>query len=495
MSSRRNFIKLSGIASAGAMAVPSLFFSSCRKMDMMTAGAIYVIDGNFDVELPIPEIIDATSGKGLTAQLASANIIKNKITPVWGYYNGILGPTLIAKKGDIVNIPLVNNLPEETNIHWHGLMTPANMDGYPTDVVASGSSFAYSFEITQRAGTYWYHPHPDGKTASQVYQGLAGMFIVNDDDESLLNLPDGDYEIPLVIQDKRLYADFSINYSPTMGEVMTGYMGQYILVNGVYSPYINISTRWYRFRVLNGSNARLYNLALSNNASFYVIGADGGLLTSPESVNSLMLAPGERADLLIDFSSYNINDEIYLKSLEFDAENIQGYQSFNIIKLVIKTDETDSFSLPSSLSNIETIDTAISTYNRQFIIDDMGSMMGMGGMGMMGSHTINGKTFDADRIDATVTSGSTEIWIIDNSDGDEIHPFHVHGLLFQLLERTGGRGALIATEKGWKDTVLLMPKEKVKIIMTFPQNKGKFLLHCHNLEHEDDGMMLNFEII
>ncbi len=486
------------MASAAAMVAPSVF-SSCKKMDMMDASAVSVVEGNFDVALPIPEVINATSGTALNAQITTAKIIKDKTSTVWGYHNGILGPTLLANKGDVVTIPLKNDLPEETNIHWHGLMTPANMDGYPNDVVSAASSFTYSFSINQRAGAYWYHPHPDGKTASQVYKGLAGMFIVNDSEEQSLNLPNGDYEIPLVIQDKRLYADYSINYSPNQQEVMSGYMGQYILVNGIYSPYVNVATRWYRFRVLNGSNARVYNLALSDNVPFYVIGADGGLLASPESATSLMLAPGERADLLIDFSSYTIGENIYLKSLAFDAENVQGTQAFNIVKFVINKQEADPFVLPSSLSNVELIDPLLSTYNRQFILNGMdsmggGVMGGMSGMGMSGMHTINGKTFDINRIDATVSAGSTETWIIDNSEGDEIHPFHVHGLLFQVLERSGGRESLIATEKTWKDTVLLMPKEKVKIILTFPNNKGLFLLHCHNLEHEDDGMMLNFEI-
>lgn len=492
---RRDFIRLTGIGSVAVFITPSFFISGCRKENMMDmAGSIKIMEGDFSAPLAIPQTVLANGSPVLNAQITRASIIKGKTTKVFGYHPSILGTTLKINNGETTNIFFSNSLAEETNIHWHGLLVPANMDGHPENIVQAGSSFNYNFNINQRAGTYWYHPHPHGKTAHQVFMGLAGFFIVNDAEETALNLPSGNYELSLAIQDKRIYSDYSLNYSPTSGEVMTGYLGQYVCVNGIYSPYHNVATRWYRVRVLNGSTARAYNLALSNNANFYVIGSDAGLIASSQSVNNLLLAPGERADLLIDFSTYSVGTEMFLQSNSFNGGVAQGSDSFKIMKFIIDRQETDTFTLPSSLSVITPIPATSSSFNRNF---EIGAMEGPhSGMNMSGGmHKINGKSYDMNRIDASVNAGATEIWTFDNSRGDEIHPMHIHGVHFQVLDRIGGRGALIATETGWKDTVLCMPNEKVRVIMTFPQHKGKFVLHCHNLEHEDDGMMLNYEIV
>jgi blue copper oxidase len=276
-------------------------------------------------------------------------------------------------------------------------------------------------------------------------------------------------------------------------------MGSNILVNGVYSPFKDVKTRNYRLRVLNGSNGRIYNLALSNGVSFSVIGSDGGLLPSPRTVSSLLLGPGERADLIVDFSNYAIGTELFLESKTFSAGATQGTQSFKIMKFKVTQKDKDSYTLPATLSAINSISKGNAMKTRSFDISNggMGNMGGMGNGGMMmkGMHRINNKVYDHSRIDETVQSGSTEIWVFDNSLGNEPHPMHIHALQFQVLERSGGRNGLIPTEGGWKDTVLLLPGEKVSVIMTFGQNKGKYVLHCHNLEHEDDGMMLQFEII
>lgn len=483
----------------------TILLSSCMKentIDPQDANVTLAIEGDFAIPLPVPP---TTNGQGtLTAQQTTSTIFNGQKSKVLGYQSGsILGPSIVVNKGDNININFQNNLSENSNIHWHGLVIPANMDGHPEDVAKPGSSRNYNFTVSQRSGMYWYHPHPDGYTAEQAYLGLAGVFIVRDAEEQKLNLPSGEMEIPLVIQDKRVTADFSLDYSPNMMDVMTGYMGSNILVNGVNSPYKDVSTRNYRLRVLNGSNGRIYNLALSNGASFAVIGADGGLLSSPQTVSSLLLGPGERADLIVNFSTYPIGTELFLESKTFFAGSSQGTQSFKIMKFKVTQNEKDSYTLPVSLSVIKQIDKSTAIKTRIFEISNggmggMGSMMGgMGnsGMTMKGMHRINNKIYDKSRIDETVQSGTTEIWEFDNSKGDEPHPMHIHALQFQVLDRTGGRNSLIATEKGWKDTVMLLPGEKVRVVITFGQNKGKYVLHCHNLEHEDDGMMLQFEII
>ena len=360
------------------------------------------------------------------------------------------------------------------------------------DIVTAGSSFTYNFQVNQRASLYWYHPHPDGATASQVFKGLAGGFVVRDAEEDALNLPAGNLEIPVIIQDKRIFPDYSIDYSPQMGEIMTGYLGEYALVNGKYAPNLSVGPTMYRLRVLNGSNARIYNLALSTNENFTIIGSDGGLLTSPESINSILLGPGERLDVLIDFSSMSLGTELYLVSKSFSNAGIQGVQEFKIMKFTVDQPNSTVFAIPASLSVISSIPESSAIKTRTFEIGNMS--MGMGS-GSMGGHTINGLSFDASVINETVQSGSTEIWEFDNTMGQEPHPMHIHGVQFQVLNRVGGRNSLIASEKGWKDTVLVLPNEKVRVIMTFGSNIGVFMLHCHNLEHEDDGMMLQYEIV
>ncbi len=489
---RREFIKSTGVSALGALAGSSLFLKACHTEEDMIGEPNWIVAGNFDRPLFIPPVLSNSSIQ-LVTQPISGEMLGGKTTSLLSYRSGILGPTLKVARGETVNVQLQNNLAEETNIHWHGLIVPENMDGHPKDVYPAGGSYNYVLPIQQRAGTYWYHPHPHGATARQVFMGLAGMFIVNDSEEASLNLPSGDAEIPLIIQDKR-FAGASLDYSPSDNEIMTGYLGEQITVNGIYSPYINVSKGWQRLRILNGSTARVYKLAFSNGMSFHVIGSDGGLLASPESVSSLMLAPGERADVLVDFSSLPIGQEVFLASNKFSKYNIQGRQDFNIMKFKIEREASGAFSLPASLSSVPPIPSSTAVQTRVF---DIAAMVGggMGGHGGMGRHSINGKIFDMERIDETVKAGTTEIWEFDNWMGDEIHPMHIHGVQFQVVERIGGRNSLIATEKGWKDTVLLMPGEKVRVIMTFPSYKGVFVFHCHNLEHEDDGMMLNYEIV
>ncbi len=485
---RREFIKSTGLSTITALIGSSVLLEACHTEEDMIGESNWIVEGSFDRPLVFPPIVN--SNVQLSAQNISGEMLSGKLTSMLSYRDGILGPVIRATKGETVNVQLQNNLSEETNIHWHGLILPEHMDGHPKDIAMAGASLNYELPILQRAGTYWYHPHPHMATARQVFMGLAGMFIVNDAEEAALNLPSGENEIPLIIQDKR-FAGSSLDYSPTDDEIMTGYLGEQIFVNGVFAPYASVNRGWNRLRILNGSTARVYNLTLSNGIPFHVIGSDGGLLATPESATSIMLAPGERADVLVDFSSQAMGKEIFMVSNKFSKYNPQGRQAFNIVKFKIDREVSESFTLPTTLSNIQTIPASSAINTRMF---DIAAMIGGMGGGM-NRHSINGKTFDMERIDETVQASTTEIWEFDNMMGDEIHPMHIHGVQFQVLERMGGRNALIATEKGWKDTVLLMPGEKVRIIMTFPTYTGVFVFHCHNLEHEDDGMMLNFEII
>jgi FtsP/CotA-like multicopper oxidase with cupredoxin domain len=449
----------------------------------------WIVEGGFERPLSVPPQV--SGNVELMAKTISDEMIAGKFTSALSYREGLLGPTIYAASGSTVNVRLDNSLSENTNIHWHGLIVPADMEGHPKDYTVGGESFQYTLPIDQRAGTYWYHPHVHGSTARQVFMGLAGMFIVTDQEESALQLPSGQYDLPLIIQDKRFDGP-SLDYSPTEDEIMTGYLGEQILVNGIFSPFVSAANTWYRLRLLNGSTARVYNLAMTNNIPFHVIGADGGLLPATGHEMSLLLGPGERADVLVDFSSLAQGTEVFLTSGKFSKYDMQGRQSFSILKFRIEQSTASTFTPPSILSSIQKISEASALRTRTF---DIGSLVGGEGHGGMNKHAINSMTYMGDRIDETVEAGTTEIWEFDNTMGDEIHPMHIHGVQFQVLHRSGGRNTLIATERGWKDTVLLMPGEHVRIIMPFPLHKGMFVLHCHNLEHEDDGMMLNYEIV
>ncbi len=481
---RQTFLKNLGLSSLAVLSSESLL-SSCMENRNMNVMPQTVKDGEFVNALKIPEIF--TPGSTLSAQITQDILVKASSISVYGYHSGLLGPTFKVKNGQNVIIPFQNSLKEASNVHWHGLVIPSNMDGHPDHVIESNKNFIFQFTIDQQAGINWYHPHLHMHTGIQVNKGLAGMFIVESDEENALKLPSDGYDVPLVIQDKRFNADGTINYNPSQMDIMTGYFGDNVLVNGTSKPYLEVSTRFYRFRVLNGSSARIYNLALSNGADFYIIGSDSGMLAQPEKVKNTLLGPGERLDFLIDFSRIKIGEKVHLNSEKFtNMGGSQGGQSFKIISFNVTIQATDSFKMPASLIPFSSIQGSSKT--RTFTLS-----MRMVNMNR-GMNTINGKVFKADRIDETVNFGATEIWEFDNTAGIEPHPMHVHGVTFQVLSRTGGRNKIEPHEKTWKDTVLVGPNERIKVVMNFSQ-KGKFLVHCHNLEHEDDGMMLNFEVV
>ncbi|HQR93158.1 MAG TPA: multicopper oxidase domain-containing protein, partial [Sediminibacterium sp.] len=352
---RRSFLKMSGLSLGSAItsgsAIGLIATSGCKKdfrMGLMTV-PVPVSEGNFSKPLSYP--IQAGSNFTITAQSTTANL-KGANIPVLGYQpKSLLGPSFKINKGETVNILLQNNLSEHTNIHWHGLKIPALMDGHPDQLANAGGTFRYQFTVNQRAGLSWYHPHPHEHTGKQVFQGLAGLFIINDAEEASLNLPSDQYELPLIIQDKRI-TENGITYNPTMEEIMAGYMGDSILVNGIYSPFTNVSTRFYRLRILNGSNARIYNLALSNYADMVIIGNDGGLLNKPSAVKEILIAPGERLDVLVNFAGITIGTEIFLLSKEFsNGGSAQGKQEFKIMKFKVSNNVMDTFSLPTNLSS------------------------------------------------------------------------------------------------------------------------------------------------
>ncbi len=422
--------------------------------------------------------------------LAQSNVAvwPNTTTQVIAINNSFPGPTVRIQKGQTLNVEFRNQLSQPSNIHWHGLIVPEKMDGHPKDAIAAGGSYTYTFPILNRAGTYFYHAHPHEQTAAQVYRGFAGFFIIDDPDEAKLGLPAGNYDVPLVIQDRRAASQPQFVYNPTMMDVMNGFLGDLALVNGTPDAYLEVARTLYRFRVLNGSNARVYKLAFSDNRAFHVIGTDGGLIDAPMQVTSSLLAPGERLDILVDFSSDQLGQSVSLKSLPFAAGGMGTYRQgveMNLLHFDVARSESSGGKIPASL-------TPIAYYNPNEVLRTRTFTLSMQ-MGMNGMHQINGKVFAMNRIDETVPLRELERWQIVNYT-DEFHPMHVHGVLFQVLDRGGNRN-LAPVDRGWKDTVLVNPNETVNVLIRFDSYAGIYLLHCHNLEHEDDGMMLNLQVV
>lgn len=473
---------------AGLVAVSGV---GCMKMDMAsTATAREIAEKAFGNPLAVPPVVDGKSA-AFAAKHGTATLGAGITVNALGYAGApILGATIRINQGEDFNLTFKNDLAEPTNIHWHGLEVPAAQDGYPTDVTAPGGSFQYGFQVKNRPGTYWYHPHPDMATASQAYRGLAGFFIVGSPQEDALGLPSGEFDVPLVVQDKRL--DGGLSYAPSDDDRSIGLFGESVLVNGTAGAMLEVATRTYRLRLLNGSNARIYNFGLSSGATMQLIGTDGGLLDAPVLVTMVMLAPGERADVLVNFGANAVGDEVFLQSNAFGGTETQGKQAFRILKFKVSRQENDPFTMPAALMPVEKIAESEAVATRTF---NIGHMMAHGGSMMAGMvHPLDGRFFDPNRRDEVVNANTVEIWEFDNTNGTETHPMHLHAGQFQVLSRTGGRGRLEAWEKGWKDTVLAFPGEKVRIIVRFPGNLGKYVFHCHNLEHEDGGMMLNYEI-
>ncbi|MGB5747413.1 MAG: multicopper oxidase family protein [Desulfobacterales bacterium] len=422
-----------------------------------------------------------------------------------------LGPTIRARTGQKVRIRFTNEIADQTIVHWHGLHVPADMDGHPRLVIPRGETYVYEFEIRNRAGTYWYHPHPHGLTGPQVYGGLAGLFLVSDEEEEAAGLPSGPYDVALVLQDRAFDKSNQLIYlSGHRMEQMNGFLGDWIMVNGHPDFSLPVATRSYRLRLLNGSNSRIYRLAWQDGSLLTVIGNDGGLLERPVQRRYVMLGPGERLELWADFSSHAVGSETALISLPFDGGMLGGGRmgrsmmggggyalpngaKFPIFKVRVNRREKTTSALPQRLSTIKRYNPA-DAVNRE---DPKQFHLVMRHM----SWTINGRTFQMEQVapDERVAMNSLEVWDFINEGGgmgmmggmEMPHPIHLHGMQFQVLQRQGVLHEGYVDE-GWKDTVLLMPGERVRLLVRFGDYPGIFLYHCHNLEHEDMGMMRNY---
>lgn len=554
MQDRRRILKYTGAVAITGIAAGTAAWAYYRiersQLRDTTAFRPYPFDPvtpeNFVHKLFIPSdngplgVLDVTGPLNIKVIAASFGLLPELKSPFLLYQTEQAGksyqnPILRLETGANFSASMDNALLEPTIIHWHGLHTPAAMDGHPINTTAPGGSYKYDFKISNRGGTYWYHTHAHGLTAKQAYNGLASFFLVDDDDQrklaKTLDLRLGETDLPLVIQDKQFDAQGRLVYKPNAHESMMGWLGDIVLTNLTPNAAHTVSPRTYRLRLLNGSNARIYRLAFVNGVTpleFTVIGTDGGLIDKPETVKESFFAPGERLDVLIDAGQVPPGQDIFLKSLAFDPMENEGStqgmgmgmgnmsskggmgemmasmgtsrlplgMEFNILKLSVAKGDRVLSKLPAALSEVKPIRTVSATQRKiELSMEHMRFL-------------INGRSFKMKEIAFDVKRGNVEIWSINNPAMGMPHPMHIHGFSFQVIERVSspqqvsaigifGKGRVVS-DLGWKDTVLVWPGETVRIAVDFTHNfpdDQTYLLHCHNLEHEDAGMMVNFRVL
>jgi FtsP/CotA-like multicopper oxidase with cupredoxin domain len=396
-------------------------------------------------------------------------MIPGKTTTIWGY-NGITpGPVIKARTGRRVQVTQTNNLPENMTVHLHGGHTPSSSDGGPVAYVPPGTSFNYVYPNNQIGTMLWYHDHAMDLTGAHVYKGLAAVYVLQDDFELGLPLPSGSFDVPLVIQDKTFNADGSLCYVVDSSAIRQGFQGDSILVNGAIQPKFQVAQHKYRFRILNGSNSRQYQMALSNGDPMVQIASDGGLLQAPVSRTSANIAPAEREEFVIDFAKYPIGTQIVLNNQNSFGSTAQ------IMRFDVTSASTDTSSVPATLRTIPKLDPSTAVVTRRWSLSQNN-----------GVWVINNKAYDPNRIDAQPKLGTTEIWEFNNQSGED-HPMHMHDIQFQILDENGSPPP--AYEAGWKDTVLVKGRDTVRVIAQFLDNTGVYVFHCHNLEHEDHALM------
>ncbi len=426
-------------------------------------------------------------------------------TPSKGINGAYLGPVLRMRKGDNIRLNVTNSLQHDTTLHWHGFNLPAAADGGPHQVIRPGATWSPEFEVRENASTMWFHSHLMGQTAAQVWAGLAGIAIIDDDEADALDIPSeyGVDDFPLALQDRRFRLSGAMSYEPSRHDLMAGMQGNYPVLNGTVFPYMEVTTQRVRLRLLNGANASIYNLTFRDRRTFQVIGSDGGLLPAPVSLKELRLAPGERAEIIVDFSD---GQPAHLESISGGGHgsnmgggmmmNEMGEQSpaFNLLEMRPAGTLAATPAIPQTLASLDTPDEGLAVNTRKFLLEM--PMMGMGMMmGRGGGFTINGNEMDMSRIDNVVKRGETEIWEITNA-GPMAHPFHVHNTQFRVLDKGGQPPA--PQEAGLKDTVLVEPGQTARILIRFDHYSDPdlpYMYHCHILEHEDAGMMGQFTVV
>jgi FtsP/CotA-like multicopper oxidase with cupredoxin domain len=516
--SRRRFLGVgaAGVVGAGAVAVglPALGGLIPGGQPGLLLASKVPPPKRYAVRLPVPSVLQPVRTDGttdyyeITARPGLARLLPGHDTEVWGYQGLFPGPTIESRSGRRTVVTHRNELPHPTVVHLHGGHTPHASDGYPMDLIAPlgggtggpgaggmagmgnmGPATAqpervYDYPMNQRAATLWYHDHTMGFTGPHVYRGLAGFHLVRDDEEAALGLPQGPRELPLMIADRAFAADGSFAYpaldpSEVKPGVRSGYMdgvlGDVILVNGAPWPFAPVDRARYRLRILNASNARRYRLELDpqppGGGGLLQIGSDGGLLARPVAHDGIELAPAERFDVVVDFARYPAGSSVRLVN-RLGSGGTSEVMRFDIGSASVSDDSR----VPGILSTVEKLDPAKAVATRTFVFQKSQQ-----------NWTINGQDYKPGRSLAAPKLGQVEIWRFVT---DIHHPVHLHLDPFQVVSRNAADPG--EYDAGWKDTVDVLPAQGVEVAVRFTDYAGRFLLHCHNLEHEDMAMMAEF---
>jgi spore coat protein A len=526
---RRRFLTSLGSVGTAAFVRPP---HSAGQSDELTPSLLTGVQLEPFVDpLPVPGVLRAKAvHSGSQRYRITLSEFRQKLhrdlppTVVWGFEGSTPGPTIEALRGQSVTIDWLNRLPlrhrltvdrsldgagkdvpeVRTTIHLHGGHVSAKNDGYPEDWITPGHEQRTVYPNRQLAATLWYHDHAMGITRLNAMMGLAGFYLLRDPAEDRLGLPSGRFEIPLALQDRTLdargqlaYAVSEVADAPSVPE----FFGTHILVNGRVSPYLDVAPRLYRFRLLNASNARIFQLSLSPEQRFIQIGADGGLLPEPVLLSELLIAPGERIDTLVDFRGREGRWITLVNNAPSPYPSgggpVPGLVMQFRVSRPLRADAGES-KIPDTLADVPWLQEKAAVKTRNLKLMEI-----MAGGGQPHRALLDGRRF-MDPITEDPVNGSIEIWEFVNTTADA-HPIHLHAVHFQLLDRrrfdvrrqqrtsevvlTGKAIQAAPEERGWKDTILCPPGQVTRIITPFAAEPGRFVWHCHMLEHEDNEMM------
>lgn len=505
--SRRQALQIGGIGIIGAfgLAVP-LGSVEAKSASRLSPGNM---PKPYQRSLSVPSVLEplkstmdadghTTHHYRIQQRLSTANIVPGLSTPILGYNGTFPGPTIKVNQGERISLMMDNVLPLlhpqwgyrlDTSTHLHGSASLPQFDGYANDLTGLGQCKDYEYPNFQPARTLWYHDHAAHVTSQSVYSGLAGQYHMHDDVERSL-LPQGRFDVPLTVSDAMFAANGSLAYDDNSH---SGLYGDVVLVNGAPWPVMKVQRRIYRFRILNASISRSYRFSLSTGEPVTMVATDGGLMPTAQQVTSWRHSGGERYEVLIDFSKYPAGKRVELRNASnknnVDYDNTGKVMAFDVTDEPIDTSGPAATVMPTLLTSSTSMDLrpSQSVKNRHMRVKRDNDIWTIGGM-----------TWDEvvesgyRKVVANPDLDDVEIWTIENSSGGWFHPVHIHLVDFQILSRNGR--APFNYERGPKDTVYVGEGETVRLLMKFEHHRGRYMIHCHNLPHEDHDMMTQFSV-
>jgi len=493
---RRTALQVGGIGALGAAALTVPLTQAQASTPSTLAAANF--PKRYAVPLPIPPVLKGQDYYEITEYQKAVSIVPGLSTNMLTYNGSVPGPTIVAERYKPIQVKIRNSLPLlhpkwghvlDTSTHLHGSASLPQYDGYASDLTAKNQNKTYHYPNFQPARTLWYHDHAVHNTAQNAYSGLIAQYHIHDAEERKL-LPQGAFDVPLTVSDAMFARDGSLSYDD---KTQSGLWGDVILVNGAPWPVMKVQRRIYRFRVLNASISRSYRFSLSTGHPVTVVATDGGLMPVAQTVRSWRHGGAERYEILVDFSKYAAGTRVELRNASnknnVDFDYTSKVMAFDVTADPVDTTDPTAKTLPTTLvpSTAMSLKASQAVKTRRFRVKRD-----------LNEWTIDGVTWrdvvesNYQKVLADPDLDAIEIWEIENSSGGWFHPVHIHLVDFQILSRNGS--APFAWEKGPKDVVYVGEGETVRLIMKFEHNRGRYMMHCHNLPHEDHDMMAQFSV-